>query len=327
MKTNKYTLALMVGLALSGLTACDDNDKPATPKPDGDALAAFVEANIEEQSQSFTLDAEAGGQIKGSQGTTIKFQANAFLTQAGTPVTGTVDIELVEIYNRSSMLLTHKPTVGRNGDDKLAMLISGGEFYVNATQGGNQLKPASGYLIIAPTNNTGGPDLDMNIFTGVEECEADLCKIVWEEEKERGIEIGEFQDAGGVTSAYWAFQSQFCWTNIDKWYSDPRPKTTIFVDVPDGFDNTNCAVFIVYDGEPTALGRFDQYDEETGMFTEHYGLIPIGLEAHIVLVSIIDDEIHYAIQSTTIVENHIEVIDEVHSITEAELIDLIDDLP
>src|SRR6187402_730943 len=119
MKTNKYTLVLTVGLVLASLTACDDNDKPIGPKPDGDALAAFVEANIEEEIQSFTLDAEAGGQIKGAKGTTIKFQTNAFLTLAGTPVTGTVDIELVEIYNRSSMVLTHKPTVGKNGDDKL----------------------------------------------------------------------------------------------------------------------------------------------------------------------------------------------------------------
>src|SRR6187551_3018538 len=116
MKTSKYILVMTVGLLLPGLFSCDDNDKPVAPKPDGEALSAFVEDNIDERSQSFTLDAAAGGQIKGDQGTTIKFGTNAFLTLAGAPVVGTVDIELIEIYNRSSMLLTHRPTVGRNDD-------------------------------------------------------------------------------------------------------------------------------------------------------------------------------------------------------------------
>jgi len=322
-----YLVVLAIGV-LPCLLSCDDNhEKPAAPTPDAEALTSFVSTNIDERIQTFTLNATAGGEVVGSEGTIVKFEASAFLTLDGNLVTGNVTVELIEIYDRASMLLTQKPTVGRNDDDDLAMLVSGGEFFVNATQAGNQLKLASGYQLIVPTSNTDGPDNDMQLFTGVEECEGDRCKIVWDEEKERGLEIGEFQTTGGVFSVYYAFQSQFCWTNIDRWYNDPRPKTTIFVDVPEGFDNTNCAVYIVYDGEPTALGRFDMYDEETGMFTEHYGLIPVGLEAHIVLVSIIEDEIHYAIQATTIVENHIEVIDDVQSITEEELVDLIDDLP
>jgi hypothetical protein len=226
------------------------------------------------------------------------------------------------------MVMTHKATIGKKENGDLATLVSGGEFYVNATKDGNPLKLVSGYSIIAPTENTGGPDEEMKLFTGVENCIEDVCNLVWDEEEDRGIEVGQFQpDGGGVFSAYYCFQSKFGWTNIDRWYNDPRPKTTIYVDVPEGFDNTNCAVFIVYDGEPTALGRMDTYDPETGLFSEHYGLIPIGLEVHFVLVSIIEDEVHYAIQGTTITENHVEVIDDVHSITKEELIELIDELP
>ncbi|HEY3406068.1 MAG TPA: hypothetical protein VGK59_21930 [Ohtaekwangia sp.] len=328
MKRNHAIFIATLITALFLIFGCDDSEKPARPKPDSEALHTFIDENIAEQSQQFTIDAEDGGQIKGDQGTVIQFFSNSFLTMDGDPVTGSVNIELIEIYNRSAMVLTQKPTVGKMDNGDLAVLVSGGEFYVNATQNGNPLKPASGYSIIAPTEKTGGADEDMRIFTGVDNCIDDVCNNVWEEEKDRGMEIGQFQpDGGGVYSAYYCFQSKFGWTNIDKWYSDPRPKTTIYVDVPEGFDNTNCAVFIVYDGEPTALGRMDTYDEETGLFSEHYGLIPIGLEVHFVLVSIIEDEIHYAIQGTTITENHIEVINDVQSITKEELIDLIDELP
>ena len=63
------------------------------------------------------------------------------------------------------------------------------------------------------------------------------------------------------------------------------------------------------------------------MFTEHYGLVPIGLKIHVILISVIDDVVHYAVQSTTVTEHHVVTIADVESITEEELIKLIDELP
>ena len=62
---------------------------------------------------------------------------------------------------------------------------------------------------------------------------------------------------GAPVTGYGTFISNFGWTNIDRWYNDPRPKTTLFVDLPEGFDNTNCNVYVSYDGEPTALALLD----------------------------------------------------------------------
>lgn len=84
---------------------------------------------------------------------------------------------------------------------------------------------------------------------------------------------------------------------------------------------------MIYDGEPTALARFDKFDRETGLFTEHYGLVPIGLNVHFILVNMIEDELHYAIQPATITANHVEVFSKVESITEEELVQRIHDLP
>ncbi|MBL7857602.1 MAG: hypothetical protein JNM57_07925 [Cyclobacteriaceae bacterium] len=327
MKTNPITISLAICSLVAGLFSCDNTENPVIPSPDATALKNFVSLNINQRTQNFAVDAATGGQIKGNDGTIIKFYPNGFMTLSGEAVSGSVDIELIEIFDRASMLLVEKPTVGKMGNGDLATLISGGEFYVNATQGGLQLKPANGYTITAPTNKTGGPNMNMNLFNGVEVCENDICKNVWEEQNDRKIEVGEFQSTGGIYSAYYAFQNKFGWTNIDRWYNDPRTKTTLFVDVPEGFNNSNCALYMTYDGEKTALARFDKYDETTGLFTEHYGLIPVGLNVHFILVSIVDDEIHYAIQSATIKQNHVEVIDTVESITQEELVALIGNLP
>ncbi len=74
------------------------------------------------------LDASIGGKIQGSEGTIIQFSTDAFLNEVNEKVTGTIAIERIDIYSRSSMLLTEKANVGIKFDDGKAVLISGGEF-------------------------------------------------------------------------------------------------------------------------------------------------------------------------------------------------------
>jgi len=318
-------LPALLCLSIAG---CDDGTTESLQlQPDKVALTnLFINGTID-RTQHFTIYAATGGNIAGEKGTIVKFGGNAFQKLNGDAVSGSVDVKLIEVYDRSTMLLTKRPTNGKNEDNKVETLVSGGEFYVNATQDGIQLKLVSGYTIVAPTSNTGEIDQDMRMFSGVENCVGDDCDVTWEENKDRGIEIGEFQTTGGIQTAYYVFQNHFGWTNIDRWFNDPRSKTSIFVKVPEGFDNSNCAVFIAYEGEPTALGRFDKYDNSSKMFTEHYGLIPIGIKIHVILISVIDDAVHYAVESATVTEDHVVTIADVESITEEELIDLIDELP
>lgn len=330
MKTTSFLINMLVpSLLFMCMTGCDEEEAaiPDSPKPNAEALQTWFETSVENQTQHFTINAALGGNITGDHGTIIQFAPNAFTALNGDAITGNVDISLIEVYDRASMLLTKKPTNGKKDDGSISTLISGGEFYVNATKDSTQLKLKAGFTIVAPTENTGEIDQDMRKFDGEIICEGNDCNLIWEEDADREIEIGEFQGTGGFKTAYYVFQSKFGWTNIDRWYNDPRPKTTIFVDVPDGFDNTNCMIYIAYDNEPTALASFDRYDKDKKLFTEHYGLIPVGLKVHFILVSIIEDEISYAIQPATITENHIEVIADVNSVTEEELIDLIDELP
>ena len=157
-------------------------------------------------------------------------------------------------------------------------------------------------------------------------------QAVWVEEEDDREKFGIAGEGGGADGAdtmYWAISDQFGWSNIDRWYSDPRPKTTIHVDVPDGWDDENSGVFLSYDGENT-LARFDTYDESTELFSEHYGLIPIGLEVHVIFMTESEGTWSYAIQQTTIVDNHVSVFDDPNAFIEADtdgLIAAIDALP
>jgi len=321
--------ALLTAIVLTNLSGCGEETPagPDDPKPDADALNHWFDTNTENQEQYFMVTASTGGNVTGNQGTIVKFGTNAFTKPNGDLVVGSVNITLIELYDRASMLLAKKPTNGKMSDGSISTLVSGGEFYVNATQDGVQLNLKSGFTIVAPTENTGEIDQAMDLFNGEIVCDGDDCDLVWQEVKDRGIEIGEFQTTGGFKTAYYAFQSKFGWTNIDRWYNDPRTKTKIFVKVPEGYDRSNCAVYMAYDGEPTALASFDTYDNDKKLFTEHYGLIPIGLKVHFIFVSIIEDEIHYALQSATITENHIETISDVKAITQEDLVSLVDALP
>jgi hypothetical protein len=190
---------MLSGAILLSAISCD-NEKDETPAQviDGEALLENFDDNVEELKQEFTISAVDGGTVTGEQGTKITFYSNAFLTQQGTPVTGNVTIDLVEIFKKSDMLLTRKPTNGKKPDGTVITLISGGEFFVNATKDGAQLKLSSGFLLTAPVDNTGGADDGMFIFNGVEKCNGDDCKVEWQQGQNR-VEVGQKgQGASGV---------------------------------------------------------------------------------------------------------------------------------
>ncbi|RJE72926.1 MULTISPECIES: hypothetical protein [Reichenbachiella] len=342
MKTNKFISFLkkpvvVLGIAATAmLGACENKGEdildPILPEPDGQALNESFTEQLNERKETFAFDVAEGGSWSSKSGTsTLSIPAEGLVDANGEPVTGSVDVTFIEIFGRADMLLGNKPTMGQMGDGTRATLISGGEFYIEVKQDGEAvfMKENMGYQLQVKTDSL---DMDMRIFGNAnEDCETADCDVVWEEEKNRGLEaVGQGADGTGGgqhAGTYYAFLNDFGWTNLDKWYSSDLPKTTVFVDVPEGYDDTNCAVYLSYDGEPAALARFDTYFPEDELFSEHYGMMPIGIDVHFIVVSIVDDEYHYAIQSATTTEDHVEVVDALMPTTESELTQLINDLP
>lgn len=298
-----------------------------TPAPTAQEFNALHTAALQNITQEFTFDtSQSIITLTSESGVEITLYGGC-LTKNGQPVTGNAQLEYVEVFNRGNMLAANKPTMGLLPNGDKALLVSGGEFYINATQGGVQLQMTCGMQLVVPATLTGATDNEMTLWFGNNDEEGN---IVWDEVNNDDPGTGQQEAGVGADGgSYYCYFNHFGWTNIDKFYNDPRPKTTIYVDVPEGFDDTNSAVFVAYIGEGNALAKLDIYDADTELFSEHYGLIPIGLECYVIFVSENDGEWTYAIKAVTIAAGEIITITDadLDSITEAELIALIDALP
>ena len=328
-------------MAAITMTSCSKGEKDetyeqgipftaATPQ----AFAGLKADALADLTQEFQFDASGMGVFTTESGTQISING-ACLSKNGNAVTGQVAVEIIELYDRGNMLLTNKTTMGRMMDGKKAVMISGGEFFVNATQEGEQLTLGCNMQVVIPVDLTGGADNLMSLWKGTvgEDCDTNIpCDdIIWDEIRDEegnmpGIEIGKGIAQG---DAYYTFFQEFGWTNVDRFASDPRPKTGLLVDVPEGFNDENSAVYISYDGEPNALAFLDKYDEDQELFTEHYGQIPIGLEAHVIFVSEDNGNWLYAIKAVTIVADGTIsfVLSETATASDEQLKALINNLP
>jgi hypothetical protein len=323
----KLNLAIVL-LSTIVLFSCKKEKDEENPTPNGQALESRIIENRKDAVQQFTIDPAVGGLIIGEQGTKVYFPPNSFGLN-GQPVTGNVEVELIEIYDKGSAVLLDMSTTGKkpNGDEEA--LNSAGEFFLNAKQGETDLELLNPAIITSKGVNP--EDFEpMNVFRAGDNLED---KDKWEEADED--EDGETDEADahegeGPTGDYVLVSifdvSSFGWTNLDRWYSFTGPKTTLFVDVPDGFDQTNSNVYLSYDGE-TGLAKMDIWDTDQEMFTEHYGSLPIGMDVHFIMIADIDGQLYYKIQGNTIVDNHIEVIEDLQPISEQDLSNAINALP
>lgn len=302
---NHYTanpLYIMLFALTLTVMSCDTNDDNAvtnTP-PTVQEFNVIRQIALDNLTQNFQIDAANGTTtLTSEKGVEIDINANC-LTLNGNPVTGLIDIEYVEIFDGGEMLVTNKTTMGALPNGDMAMLISGGAFYINATQNGQQLVLGCGMNLRIPANLT-APDPSMILWDGTINPAGDL---VWEQQDNNPTgQGGVFLEGSGVNAIYYAFFNSFGWTNVDRFYSYTGPKTQILASVPSGYDYQNSAVYLHYDGEGNALAKLDSYDVASSLFSEHYGQIPVGLACHIIFATEENGQWRYAIKSVTISDN------------------------
>ncbi|WP_240723554.1 hypothetical protein [Flavobacterium sp. J27] len=306
----------------------DDNDctGDCDPRPTATEFAAIREDALLEMTQNFQLDV-TNGTTTFTSNNGVEIDINpACLSLNGNPVTGLVDIKYIEVFDGGNMLVTDKTTMGVLPTGDLAMLISGGEFYINATQNGQQLNLNCSMNLRIPTHLT-AEENDMILWNGQIDADGNL---EWREENDpTGAQGGVFMEQAANGTAYYAFFNNFGWTNVDKFYNYTGPKTQILATVPSGYNFENSAVYLHYDGEGNALAKLDTYDATTGQFSEHYGQIPIGLACHIIFATEDNGQWRYAIKSVTITANSIYNFTQGETVvgSEAQLVAAINALP
>lgn len=243
--------------------------------------------------QTATFKAEDGIDFTSSKGAKVLINGGCLQDLDNNPITGDVTLSFVEIYDRGNMVATNKPVMGKDNDGNLLPLVTGGEYNIEIKQGNNVLQSGCFFNVTIPASNTGELDTDMILWKGTIDDDGNL---VWEDAGERQGNVNPDETA----TSYSIWEGDFGWTNVDRFYNDPRPKTQIKVSVPEGYNNENSGVFLAYEGEPNVLAQLDTYNTTEHYFSEHYGFVPVGMTLHVIFVSESNGHVVYAIKQATI---------------------------
>lgn len=330
LKVNRFFI-LLFAFAIT-LISCNPNEDSTSQNyvPSPTAFNSIRQVALDNITQEFQINVADGlSTLTSANGVEIDIDANC-LTLNGNVITGQVDVEYIEVFDGGQMLVTDKTTMGKLPNGDMAMLISGGEFYINATQNGQQLDLGCSMNLRIPANLT-APDNGMTLWNGVLDNDGN---IDWEEEvvmpPGTGFPGGVFLEQNTVgQQTYYASFNNFGWTNVDKFAAYAGTKTQILASVPSEYNITNCAVYLHYDGEGNALAKLDTYDAASGLFSEHYGQVPVGLACHIIFATEENGQWRYAIKPVTITANAVYTftLAETTVGSEAQLIAAINALP
>lgn len=310
----------------------------STALPNGAMLSTLKAQKEAAATQTFTVNGEEGGTVVGIQGTRVKIEPLSLYTGVnnqgnpiGDPIEGNVSVTLIEVYDLKDMVFMNKPTMGRfianAAGDTLSTLISGGEYYLKVTYNGNPVYSPAGVAVYLPVENLGGANAMMEEFDGSVNSSGN---IVWYPTDESVATVDVPTDSvggqqGEFVTCYEIVGTKWGWKSVAYFYDAPGEQTIVKAKLPTGFDASNTELYISYDMSPGTLAAIDI--SSGSEFTEKFGLIPVGLPVHFVAVTYLDGQLHYAIQSSTIEEDHVETITKFKPTTQSELSTLITTLP
>jgi hypothetical protein len=265
-----------------------DDDEAATPSvpgtPTTNAMLAIFDQHVDDATQVFSLNAGSGGAVIGQDGVTMFFPPNSFRTLAGAVVTGSVQVELVEALTVGDMLWLNKRTVG-NDNGQLRPLVSGGQYFLNVTQGGQQLQLAenAGYVNVPAPN---GIDPNMQLFTGTVDGNG---IITWDPFGNSGL---------GQDSLNYNFPNDSLgWINCD-YFMDQSPITGLQAVCPEGHNDGNTLVWLVF---PDMNSLTTMYGSGTNIFaTGGSYQVPVGINVQIVALSNLGGSYSWATVTTTV---------------------------
>lgn len=306
---------MILGLALA-VTSCkkEENDTPDSPVVNNTTnINQVFQDYLNSKTQSFTVDAATPNTIIGNQGTTIYLSGNNFGDVSGNPISGNVDIELVEVYNKSDMVLLNKTTLYSDGGTT-APLISGGEFYISASQNGQELTVINPINVSTAATNT--PNWNMQMFDGVVDNDG---VIVWQNPTNDSVTVAVDSTQGFYYD--FSFDGDYNWVNCDYFMNTGGPQTSVTVNVPSICDDQNTIVHLVFVNENgvTSLYNYSNHTFSTGS----YYTLPEGMDVYFLVITDDNGQLKYAVQNNTLTTNHVETISsltDVNSLAELDVI-------
>lgn len=265
------------------------NSTPPPPTDNYASISAFFSQNAPAM-QTYTVNATTGGNFTSPQGTAVTIPANAFVTQAGAPVTGVVTIQFKDIYKKSDMLLANMATMMSYSYP----LKSGGEFYIKAISNNAAVTLASGQKISVsqPASLTGGLDPLMQPFVAKDTVTHPWVYSAW--------------DSVSIFTQNYIFKlyqmntpvDSGSWSNSDNSnYFSAYTQTTLKLVANDSAYVYDTFVFLLFKNLSSMVHVYNNYE------TFSYNYAPQGLQCTMVAVGIKGGKLYSSFIPITISAN------------------------
>ena len=256
-------------------------------------------------SSEFQVNADNYIFVQTDRGTRLEADAGSFQFEDGTVATGDIRIEILELYSKGAILMQGIQTLTNDGQ----ILESDGELRIRAFQGNDELELIPGKRINLKVPNA-TPRAEMELFYGDQVIDPAGEEVdVWREadgdrNSTNNVWESEWQDSTGFGFGYECFSDSLQWVNIDYFTKFDDTLTMACVDLPNGYDVTNTAVFAVFKDINVVLQLGGNSDLE--MFCAQ---LPVGEDVEFIVLAAADTDIfHFAKEDATITNNLIKVM-------------------
>lgn len=290
-------------------------NNPANPTPTttmSQELLSFFERN-EVAPQTFSMNANETKKFVLASDAQVQI-SGGFVDASGNSVTGNVDIEIQEIYSKSNMILSNKPTLSNQG-----ILTSAGEFSIIASQNGTRVYSANsnGVEVFVPTANN---QTDMDFWIASENDDDFLWEVVDSVDVDLTDSTDVWQDSifiDPMDSMVWdstvwvdpiydyyynvttSIYNNFDWINLDVLVPSQGCGTGLLnINVTEDFTQYNTSVFVVITDYNGVVNVYS-YDDHTFTLGNYYELYNC-LNVDVIGISAIDGELYFGTENVTI---------------------------
>lgn len=293
----KKVLFILPVLALLYMASCKKDDvDPVNGNPLNTVTYSTAQDYLNAKNvplQSFTVNASSGGSFTGAKGTEVIIAPNTFIHYDGSPVAGSVQVQLKEVFSARDMIFSGVYPVSYG-----SILKSGGEFFLQASQDGIPVDVQAGQLVEV---NMPAQDVDPNMMLFFGAGDADPDSLNWDPiENNEGDSLGVNNFTFNVgDGAYELTLDSLGWANIDAFdFSVTYFPMEFELTGVAGLNGSNTSAWAVFDGGnsvwPTGVPTWGSIEDNV-IYETHLGAIPLTF----VVVSVVDNQLYYGHMSLT----------------------------
>ncbi|MBW3519129.1 hypothetical protein [Flavobacterium sp. NKUCC04_CG] len=294
--------------------SCDSDSKTESTNELGKPVTSAVTEEFRELRQHALSDITQRKRVFYGGDKAVVFQTeskssivippHSIRTRGGQSISGEIDIVYIEIFNKSKMVVTNKPTMGLVQGNR-ALLETGGEFFLDITYRGEQVEIVRPITVSINNTNSDAVARGMVLWNGDINNNENLTWLPASREDLTFENSGSVYEGarGDFYNVNLNNSRNFGWCNIDKLVRFNGQPVFITVQPPAGFNDSNSSVYLAVKGEDNMLAQFDVFNNATNTFEEHAGLVPVGLECYIIFVSGQGGNFIYSIQAITVGAN------------------------